>query len=467
MIQWLPEIQTKFNRVIEYSQGIINPKTDPLFEQWAKEKMPFYRSMNNELIYECPEPIVLNMDEEAKKTRLQNFLVWVESYSETMSDFIRCQGNSIYSNKVESEFWHNGETIPIGMRINKAIGRYWADELDSDEITSIQNELSRIIQENKVSGKLCISIHPLDFLSASENTHNWRSCHALDGEYRAGNLSYMLDGCTIMAYIKSSEDVILPRFPDDVPWNNKKWRCFFFFDFVRGMVYAGRQYPFFSEKALNAVRDIFDQFNYFIGAHLNWTPVWKHNVAAGAITSVETGARMYLGESHIAMFDTLIPLSNWIKDDEESMHFNDLLKSSVYYPWTLVFGNVHKKIMWQAAPLVVGRSIPCLKCGKTHSKNHVCNSDVMFCYECALDDEDLEVDWITNCSLCGTRILLDEAIVGARGHLYCIDCMEENAVECSICGEQVADVPDAYRDTDGSAICECCYETESIYRRLD
>ena len=28
-----------------------------------------------------------------------------------------------------------------------------------------------------------------DYLSLSENAFNWRSCHALDGEYRAGNLS--------------------------------------------------------------------------------------------------------------------------------------------------------------------------------------------------------------------------------------------------------------------------------------
>ena len=42
-----------------------------------------------------------------------------------------------------------------------------------------------------MEGYLYLSIHPLDYLSISETNHGWRSCHALDGEYRNGNLSYL------------------------------------------------------------------------------------------------------------------------------------------------------------------------------------------------------------------------------------------------------------------------------------
>ena len=47
-----------------------------------------------------------------------------------------------------------------------------------------------ILQDVKVSGDLVLSVHPLDYLSISDNNHNWYSCHSLDGEYGAGNLGY-------------------------------------------------------------------------------------------------------------------------------------------------------------------------------------------------------------------------------------------------------------------------------------
>ena len=72
-------------------------------------------------------------------------------------------------------------------------------------------------------------MHPLDYLSLSENTYNWRSCHSLDGEYRAGNLSYMMDKSTVICYLKSNDDVILSNFGPEVKWNSKKWRVLLYF----------------------------------------------------------------------------------------------------------------------------------------------------------------------------------------------------------------------------------------------
>ena len=79
-------------------------------------------------------------------------------------------------------------------------------ETDKELLNEIQSVASMIIQEDKIEGTLCLSVHPLDFISSSENTHNWRSCHALDGEYRAGNLSYMLDKTTVMCYLNSIKE---------------------------------------------------------------------------------------------------------------------------------------------------------------------------------------------------------------------------------------------------------------------
>ena len=128
------------------------------------------------------------------------------------------------------------------------------------------------IQENKVTGTLCFSVHPLDFLSSSENNYNWRSCHALDGEYRAGNLSYMLDKSTIICYLKGAEKVKLPLFPEYIPWNNKKWRVLLHFSENWDIIFAGRQYPFESEEGIEIVRTLLlSKINKDVFSYCKWT----------------------------------------------------------------------------------------------------------------------------------------------------------------------------------------------------
>ena len=143
--------------------------------------------------------------------------------------------------------WDNyGIYVPEGAKIIKSFKHF---EGNKRKLEEMQTAASRVIQADKIEGYIYFSVHPLDFLSLSENAHNWRSCHALDGEYRSGNLNYMVDSSTIVCYVKSKEDTILPRFPEDVPWNNKKWRVLLFLSDDGYSMMAGRQYPFFNRAA--------------------------------------------------------------------------------------------------------------------------------------------------------------------------------------------------------------------------
>ena len=84
-------------------------------------------------------------------------------------------------------------------------------------------------------------MHPLDFLSLSENTYNWRTCHSLDGEFKAGNLSYMIDSSTFIVYLRPEKTYnILLTFPNTVQWNSKKWRMLMFLSDDYQMMFAGR-----------------------------------------------------------------------------------------------------------------------------------------------------------------------------------------------------------------------------------
>ena len=260
----IKEVQALFNKVVAYSQNIETPETDDLFDRWLEAKRDFIELFGGNLIYEYPEKVYFEISDSEKESRVKDFARTVENkYGNfALSDFIFSHAKDFFPNRM-SEAYHdkvniNGVlkeiNIDKGMKMLRAF-KYF--EEDANVLDAIQQAASMIIQENKIGGTLCLSVHPLDFLSSSENNHNWRSCHALDGEYRAGNLSYMLDKSTVMCYLRSEHMEKLPDFPDDVLWNSKKWRVLLFFSDHWDMLFAGRQYPFASMTGLDFVKDKF------------------------------------------------------------------------------------------------------------------------------------------------------------------------------------------------------------------
>ena len=247
------DIQEQFNKVISYSQGIPDPQTDKLFEDWMEAKRDFIEAFGGKLIVEVPTKVSFTLDEDEKKVRLNDFIdtVYNRYSNDALGSFLEQESEGFFENVVMREYESNKGTIPKGMKLVKAFKFF---ESDKATLASIQDCASRVIQENKIEGTLCFSVHPLDYLSSSMNTYNWRSCHSLDGEYRAGNLSYMVDKHTILCYLKGADNVILPLFPNDVPWNSKKWRMLLYVSEYWDMVFAGRQYPFTSTPGLEIVR---------------------------------------------------------------------------------------------------------------------------------------------------------------------------------------------------------------------
>lgn len=389
------------------------------------------------MIYECPEPITFKLDNDAQDRKIEAFLEWVYDFTKCapLVDMLCVNKNGIMDNKVYKGVYvrETDEFVPEGMKLSKAIMKYYAGICGETKAEEVRCELSRIIQENSVTGKLCLSIHPLDFLSASENNNGWRSCHALDGEYRAGNLSYMMDTCTVMAYLKSDkEDVNLPRF-GDTKWNNKKWRCWFFFDFNRNVVWAGRQYPFSSDFALKAVVEkLFRPLNFFLGEDDSpiypWEMSWVNPVLKGEANI--NGQEISLYETYVASMGAIIPMHRYIRTHSECMGFNDLLDSSFYTPSMLHFASQFPYASTETDPMIVGGATPCVVCGH----NHIAHSEMMVCDDCALD-EGYENEDICECDVCGARVWSENTVETSDGMIVCADCQSEHVLECSCCGE--------------------------------
>lgn len=221
----IEEIKKQFDRVIEYSQNILDPRTDQLFDRWYKAKRYIIDELfDGKLIYQFEEKMSFELSDTVKEKKIQEFLNRIEDFwhNSELYNFVKEQKSGFFNNEVISDYDIEEKRIRKGTKMIKAF-KFFAS---GKELENIQNDASRLIQENKVEGYLCLSVHPLDFLSSSENNYKWRSCHALDGEYRAGNLSYMTDTTTFMCYLKGDDEdkEILPHFPSSVPWNSKKWR---------------------------------------------------------------------------------------------------------------------------------------------------------------------------------------------------------------------------------------------------
>lgn len=106
---------------------------------------------------------------------------------------------------------------------------------------------------------LCISIHPIDYLTASMNANKWRSCmNWKNGEYRMGVLEMMTSNSVVVAYIESASRRL--EFPKaDAEWNSKQWREFFIINDVG--VFGIKGYPYWDhdleDEAMTFIKELF------------------------------------------------------------------------------------------------------------------------------------------------------------------------------------------------------------------
>lgn len=412
----------------------------------------------HDLIYEKQEPVEINMSEEDKCERWRKFISYIRNTDfgidvEQLAQFISDQGvESFYQNKCLVAV--DNKRIQKGMKLVKAMKFYCDDE---DILTDIQQEASRIIQLQKLHGTLCFSIHPLDYLSSSENTYKWRSCHALDGDYRAGNLSYMCDDVTIMVYIKGEDNVKLPRFPETVPWNSKKWRCLFHIDRINQIVWASRPYPFFSRDILDIILDEMKQFNYFMGdqeqiKNMAWYQVWQPSDLSLKIAGYRTW------------------LTSLVQPGEESYNFNDVLYSSTYLPFYATWSEDFITALGETdiTPVKIGAAAPCCMCGK----HNILNESTFFCDDCLIKNkmDNYEIDF---CASCGKPIVKRKAHVYMGDLYYCDDCWADQFMTCPICGRPIKKIYVHVIDqekmiyTCGRPMCNSAAKGEKVFFGID
>lgn len=113
------------------------------------------------------------------------------------------------------------------------------------------------LNQKKMDGELCLSIHPLDFMTMSDNANNWESCmrwtnkyaeQDTHGDFRAGTVECMNSPYILEAYLHNPTHKYKI---DDWTWNSKQWRELFIVQ--DGIISEIKGYCFQDENLTNAV----------------------------------------------------------------------------------------------------------------------------------------------------------------------------------------------------------------------
>lgn len=443
-------MQEMFNEVIRVTQGIDNPKTDELFDIWEKNKLRFVSKFGG-LIYEYPKKVSFELDPKEKEYHIHNFVDLAKTVynNKELADFVFTQREGFFENKTLCDArGTDGKIIKKGSKLVKAFSHF----ADGRSLFNLQNEASRIIQDNKMEGTLCFSVHPLDYLTISENDYNWNSCHSLSGDYRAGNLSYMMDKVTFICYLKGDADIELVP---GVTWNNKKWRVLMYLDERGHILFTGKQYPF---ESVSGMDFILKKGLAVIAGNEQWVP-WQRGIS-DKLPIAGMDADIQLKKNYIVYNSEIKGINDMVRDVEGSKQYNDVLRNNKYSVWytyayhTPIFND--KTILPKSAtlPLEVGGMTYCLECGKAEClEGHA----TMMCLECEFKYGNSVGDIITVCDRCGDRILCENSYY-VENECICENCFNELTSICDICNNSYFNDEITYDEEREQYICNTCME---------
>lgn len=112
---------------------------------------------------------------------------------------------------------------------------------EEKNITETINIHSRLIADSEFQGDMCLSVHPLDFLTASMNKNGWCSCFNVAkynwGCYCSSTATIAQSPTTIIAYVPSKTPVDY----NGVEWNSKRLRVLIHVS--NNMFHIGKFYP--------------------------------------------------------------------------------------------------------------------------------------------------------------------------------------------------------------------------------
>ena len=277
--------------------------------------------------------------------------------------------------------------INHGCKCTRALGKIAAGyNLNGFEEFRILH--SQCLNQKKLTGHLCLSIHPLDYMTMSDNDCGWSSCMSWEdnGCYRQGTVEMMNSPMVVVAYLTANDDM---RIYNNY-WSNKKWRQLFIVD--NHMIGNVKAYPYRNDYLTKVVLD------------------WLKELA------VQAGMGPYCDEViKYNAFDEFEYKGNKVKIyPQTDRMYNDFADSQYAY-LNEYFGEDRENWMWR---FCYSGPSECMICGEADCDFENEGSLVGFCCE--------EHYY---CACCGDTYYSADELTEVDGDLLCEYCVEN---ECCV-----------------------------------
>ena len=321
--------------------------------------------------------------------------------------------NAYMGNDCIVHFPKSGKSMKLfkGMKPMKIIHRI-VQEYDGDEqlFEAFRTWHSMQLNQKRMDGELCLSIHPLDFMTMSDNANDWKSCmrwgswSSYDtcleqghGDYCAGTIQCMNSPYIIVAYLHNPDHKFYPFYMNkEYEWNSKQWRELFI---VRdGVINEIKGYPFQDENLTNACLMWIKEL---AAKNLGWT-YNNEEVDVSRVIDYNNDEDILLDYySGMFMYKDIGTLP------KHSGRIN---------PERLLKNKTHNKIgLHHFVDIDYGGEATCMSCGAPLDDTE--NSDKLMCETC---------DPSRHCYWCGETISSDDTCYYVDGNAICEDCYEDH-----------------------------------------
>ena len=255
---------------------------------------------------------------------------------------------------------------------------------------------SQVLNCGKLKGTLCLSIHPMDYMTMSDNNCDWSSCMSWceNGCYHAGTVEMMNSRAVIVAYLESDTEYF-PCGTEYNTWSNKKWRELFIVD--PGFIAGIKGYPYHHAQ-MEAL--VIEKLKKMIGAvYPDWTYEDEVRVAHGRMINASN-------THHVTLY------TNLMYNDTEHNDFSYVCANNGHFLQT------HARYTYSGVAY-------CMECGEAMTDTD-CTSSVI-CEECS---------GLHRCYECGEyHDENDMSLID--GNWYCQYCAERCFETCDDCEDEL------------------------------
>lgn len=399
---------------------------EAIIDQWVRAKQQFNYLFGESLRIRSEEPISIPLTAEQKADKFHHFLAFLNEncvLDDNFKAFLEANEEGFFSNRVVKSF----REVKKGAKLLGSFKHF----IESQSVRRwVQDVASKYIQEDKIYGYLYISIHPIDFLTLSDNAANWNSCCYLAGDYRASGLSYMLDSSTFIVYLADDKDVDISSLP--FKWNNKKWRMLVHSDF-KNCIYYNRQYPYTSTNLLlEKVVPMLKNTLFFNKYKLFTKPPQKYTYNTAMVNEqmrelddnyVVIGGGRSLPLKDILDLSSFNGFCDFTDAKQLTAPYISLGEDALlrYLVQTFKGMSITEELaeMRKLMGIKVGEKAVCAHCGKHHISRH----DTFLCDHC-IDILQADGDFFLRCSNCYKRIPSSDKPHKEDGEYYCSKCYQ-------------------------------------------